>query len=83
VGHAFLVMVKSAKAAERVMESLTRFVEGRLKLVVNRANQWLHEQGVLACANDGLSFTTGKTPVSDRNRRMPTGTCGGVALVAG
>ena len=33
----FLVMVKSAKAAERVMVSLTRFVEGRLKLVVNRA----------------------------------------------
>ena len=33
----FLVMVKSAKAAERVMASLTRFVEGRLKLVVNRA----------------------------------------------
>jgi len=33
----FLVMVKSAKAAERVMASLTRFVEGRRKLVVNRA----------------------------------------------
>ena len=33
----FLVMVNSAKAAERVMGSLTRFVEGRLKLVVNRA----------------------------------------------
>jgi RNA-directed DNA polymerase len=33
----FLVMVKSAKAAERVMASLTGFVEGRLKLVVNRA----------------------------------------------
>ena len=33
----FLVMVKSAKAAERVMASLTRFVEGRLKLVVNQA----------------------------------------------
>ena len=33
----FLVMVKSAKAAERVMGSLTRFVEGPLKLVVNRA----------------------------------------------
>jgi RNA-directed DNA polymerase len=32
----FLVMVKSAKAAERVMASLTRFVESRLKLVVNR-----------------------------------------------
>ena len=27
----FLVMVKSAKATERVMASLTRFVEGRLK----------------------------------------------------
>jgi RNA-directed DNA polymerase len=33
----FLVMVKSAKAAERVMVSLTRYVEGALKLVVNRA----------------------------------------------
>ena len=33
----FLLMVKSAKAAERVMASLTRFVEGPLKLVVNRA----------------------------------------------
>jgi RNA-directed DNA polymerase len=33
----FLVMVRSAKAAERVMASLTRFVEGRLNLVVNRA----------------------------------------------
>jgi RNA-directed DNA polymerase len=32
----FLVMVKSAKAAARVMVSLTRFVERRLKLVVNR-----------------------------------------------
>ena len=33
----FLVMVKSAKAAERVMASLIGFVEGPLKLVVNRA----------------------------------------------
>ena len=33
----FLIMVKSAAAARRVMSSLTRFVEGRLKLVVNRA----------------------------------------------
>lgn len=32
----FLVMVKSARAAERVMKSLTRYVEGPLKLVVNR-----------------------------------------------
>lgn len=33
----FLVLVKSAAAARRVMSSLTRFVEERLKLVVNRA----------------------------------------------
>jgi RNA-directed DNA polymerase len=33
----FLVMVKSAKAAARVMASLVRFVEGKLLLVVNRA----------------------------------------------
>ena len=33
----FLVLVKSEAAARRVMSSLTRFVEGRLKLVVNRA----------------------------------------------
>jgi len=33
----FLVLVRSAKAATRVMTSLTRFVEGQLKLVVNRA----------------------------------------------
>lgn len=32
----FLVMVGSARAAERVMASITRFVEGKLKLVVNR-----------------------------------------------
>ena len=32
----FLVLVKSAKAAGRVLASLTRFVEGRLDLVVNR-----------------------------------------------
>jgi len=32
----FLLAVKSAKAAERVMASLTRYVEGPLKLVVNR-----------------------------------------------
>ncbi|MCB1225399.1 MAG: group II intron reverse transcriptase/maturase [Verrucomicrobiales bacterium] len=33
----FIVMVKSARAAQRVMASLIRFCEGRLKLVVNRA----------------------------------------------
>jgi len=33
----FLVLVRSARAAARVLASLTRFVEGQLKLVVNRA----------------------------------------------
>ena len=32
----FIVMVKSAKAAKRVMASLIRFIEEKLKLVVNR-----------------------------------------------
>ncbi len=32
----FVILVKSARAARRVMASLHRFVEGRLKLVVNR-----------------------------------------------
>ena len=31
----FLILVKSARAAQRVMSSITRFVEGRLQLVVN------------------------------------------------
>ena len=39
--------------------------------------------GVPTCARYGLFFTTGRKPVSDRNRRMPSGTCGGVGLVAG
>ena len=33
----FIVMVKSANAAKRVMTSLIRYCEGRLQLVVNRA----------------------------------------------
>jgi RNA-directed DNA polymerase len=32
----FIVLVRSAKAAARVMESLARYCEGRLQLVVNR-----------------------------------------------
>ena len=32
----FIVLVKSAQAAARVLASLTRFVEGKLELVVNR-----------------------------------------------
>ncbi len=32
----FLILVKSLRAAQRVMQSVTRYVETRLKLVVNR-----------------------------------------------
>jgi len=32
----FLILVKSAKAAQRVMESVATYVEAKLKLVVNR-----------------------------------------------
>ena len=32
----FLVMVRSATVARRVMKSLTRFIEGSLKRVVNQ-----------------------------------------------
>ena len=32
----FLILVKSAKAAQRVMESVKTYIEGKLKLVVNR-----------------------------------------------
>jgi len=33
----FIVLVKSANAAKRVLAALTRYCEGRLKLIVNRA----------------------------------------------
>ena len=33
----FIVLVKSANAAKRVLASLIRYCEGRLQLVVNRA----------------------------------------------
>src|SRR5690606_4654311 len=32
----FIILVKSARAAQRVMASLVHYVEGRLKLVVNQ-----------------------------------------------
>ena len=33
----FIVLVKSANAAKRVLASLIRYCEGRLQLIVNRA----------------------------------------------
>ncbi len=39
----FLILVKSLKAARRVMQSVTRFIEVRLRALDNR---WLSERGV-------------------------------------
>ena len=63
-GHAFaryaddfLIMVKSAKAAERVMASVTRFVEVGLKLVVNKVkSRWAP---LSQCAFLGFRIGTG------------------------
>ena len=52
----FVVMVKSAKAAQRVMASLIRFAEDKLKLVVNRAKS--RAAPLKACAF--LGFQIGK-----------------------
>jgi len=50
----FLVLVKSAAAAKRVMASLTRFVEGRLLLVVNRTKS--HTAPLRQCAFPGFQI---------------------------
>lgn len=52
----FLIMVRSAKAAQRVMGSLTRYVEGQLKLIVNRAKSKVAPLGQCAF----LGFQIGK-----------------------
>lgn len=52
----FIVMVKSAKAAERVMASLIRFAEDTLKLVVNRAKS--QTAPLKACAFLGFQIGT-------------------------
>lgn len=55
----FLVLVRSARAAERVMASLTRFVEGELKLVVHRGKS--RTARLRECAFLGFRIgTTGK-----------------------
>ena len=50
----FLALVHSAQAAKRVMASLTRFVEGRLLLVVNRAKS--HTAPLRQCAFLGFQI---------------------------
>lgn len=52
----FIVMVRSAKAAERVMASLIRFAENKLKLVVNRAKS--RSAPLKACSFLGFQIGT-------------------------
>jgi RNA-directed DNA polymerase len=52
----FIVMVKSAKAAQRVMASLIRFAEDKLKLVVNRGKS--RAAPLKACTFLGLQIGT-------------------------
>ena len=60
----FLILVKSLRAAQRVMQSITRFVEVRLKLVVNR--QKSRAARLLDCTFLGFQIRRGKVVWSDK-----------------
>jgi RNA-directed DNA polymerase len=60
----FLVLVKSASAARRVMASITRFVEGRLGLVVNR--QKSQAAPLTHCTFLGFAFRRRQVVWSDK-----------------
>ena len=61
----FLILVKSLKAAQRVMQSITRFVEVRLRLVVNR--QKSRAARLLDCTFLGFQIRRGKVVWSDKS----------------
>jgi RNA-directed DNA polymerase len=61
----FLILVKSLKAAQRVMQSITRFVEIRLKLVVNRQKSRVAR--LLDCTFLGFQIRRGKVVWSDKS----------------
>jgi RNA-directed DNA polymerase len=54
----FLILVRSLRAAQRVMQSITRYVEMRLKLVVNRQKSKAAPLG--QCAFLGFELRRGK-----------------------
>jgi len=63
----FLILVKSLRAAQRVMQSVTRFVEARLQLVVNR-----HKSQVAplsACAFLGFQIRRGRIVWTDKAQK--------------
>jgi len=63
----FLILVKSARAAQRVMQSVIRFVEGRLGLVVNR--QKSQAAPLSRCAFLGFAIKRGQVVWTDKALR--------------
>jgi RNA-directed DNA polymerase len=61
----FLILVQSRKAAQRVMQSVTRFVEIRLQLVVNR--QKSRAAHLSDCTFLGFQIRRGKLVWSDKS----------------
>jgi retron-type reverse transcriptase len=60
----FIVMVKSANAAKRVLASLVRYCEGRLQLIVNRAKS--RAVPLKSCAFAGAPGSTLRAALSGR-----------------
>ena len=60
----FLILVKSLRAAQRVMQSITRYVEARLKLVVNR--QKSRAAPLSGCTFLGFEIRRGRIVWSDK-----------------
>ncbi len=62
----FLILVKSLRAAQRIMHSITRFVETRLQLVVNR--QKSRATALSSCAFLGFQIRRGRIVWTDKAR---------------
>ena len=63
----FLVLVKSLRAAQRVMQSVTRFVEVRLQLVVNR--QKSQAAALSKCAFLGFQILRGRIAWTEKAQK--------------
>jgi RNA-directed DNA polymerase len=63
----FLILVRSLKAAQRVMQSVTRYVETRLQLVVNRQKSQAAPLG--QCAFLGFQICRGRIVWTDKALR--------------
>jgi len=61
----FIILVKSQSAGERVMQSITRFLAKRLKLIVNETKSKVAPVG--DCSFLGFTFVRGKIRWSDKS----------------